>query len=168
VVLGDLWVTYEVELKKPVLLSSATSGGELYEYSFTPGTSASLFATIDSFGGTMPLTTSRTTNLITIPAGETGDFYISVLISGVSASTTIVWSGNPTLTNCTRYFYYSGLNDAVGTVASATAGLVRITYQVAVRKTDPAVAATVLIPTPIFTGSFSDVFLTVTKADSTT
>lgn len=97
--LGDIWVTYEVELKKPIVASNVTSNANDYV-----GFGAAPLATIGTpFGGLLKqsgslLVQSTLTGFRVTGAGYTTQL-ITITLSGTSIGGT--W-GTLTLTNCVQ------------------------------------------------------------------
>lgn len=80
-VLGDLWVTYEVELRKPIKSSNVTSNGLMFQQRFNTG-GGSLFGNPQPAIGNMSVVCSG--SLVTFPKGITGNFIVT-LFSKASA-----------------------------------------------------------------------------------
>jgi hypothetical protein len=155
---GDLWVTYEVELKKPIVASSVTTLGGYYSSRFSGGTNSALFAGAQSaISGNMPLT--FTGNTITLPIGLTGQFvmfFYVVSSGGLTNTTGNPWTGNPTLTNCALAVLMGA--DAVWIAQNASATVVynQVVYATSIIKVDPSTAATVVLPATVFnSGTFT-------------
>jgi hypothetical protein len=105
IVLGDLWVTYEVELKKPLVRSNMTAGDAfVYVSNFVPvpGTwaTATMFDNVGNNGpmGNLPLTLSGRT--VTFPRDVAGIFYVAMRIGTPSPYITgsLNWAGTPSVT----------------------------------------------------------------------
>jgi hypothetical protein len=173
-VVGDLWVTYEVELKKPMVTSNVISPSLYYSARWFGGLQSNLFQG-PIFGpivGTLNITTG-VSNVITIPRGTFGEFTISVTMSSAAGLTTSAanwWSSAPTYSNCgpsTRIsdagapygaLTYSGCQSSIGAVEKLA------TYVLNVRKTDAGTDATVTIPGMAITGGLIEwVALVVTN-----
>jgi len=149
-VLGDLWVTYEIELRKPLLGSNVTSGAvDLWQVRSVGGTiasaSGSIFptdATTVTTSGLLPLVITPTT--IVIPANIVGTFYFSITLgsnAGVNGAITVA---TPTYLNCTAATYYAGVTrDFTQCAASTTTR--NVSQQFAVTKTTIAAPATITI-----------------------
>jgi hypothetical protein len=161
---GDLWVTYEVELKKPIVSSNVTELSGYFTTQFGGGTNTALFNSAQSAtAGNLVLSLSA--NTITIPAGLTGIFLIQVAAqstAGLTNPTGFAWSGNPTLTNCTLYTAF-GSQAVLPTVhASPSAVFINLSYATAVIKADTSAPATITIPAPAMTaGSYQGITLSV-------
>lgn len=139
--LGDLWVTYEVELRKPLISSNVTSATQTFRSRWVGGTIAagtgSIFptdATGVTTGGLLPITASL--RRITIPQNLTGTFYVSAVVgSNGGVNGQLNFDVAPTLTNCTIAQYYMD-GDAWGDVITTTTVARLAFFQVAVTKTD--------------------------------
>lgn len=146
VTLGDLWVTYEVELKKPIMASNVTPGDGFYANAVN---TTPTFA--DPFGnmvlnnvGNMMLTfgSGRSINL---PASSFGTFTFLVRYKPSATFTNPTTAGAPVVTNCTLInlsFNSDRWEDNVsgGGVDAA------ITYAIRVRKTQRETTAGIQFP----------------------
>jgi len=119
--LGDLWVTYEVELKKPVVSSNVTTR---YKYAnltaYTP-TFSDYFAGAVVTSGNISLA-RVSNNTLQMPAGTRGSYVITVCVNGTALATT--W--DRTFTNATSFAIdVDGTNRFLsGTASQAPAFLV--------------------------------------------
>lgn len=144
--LGDLWVTYEVELRKPLISSNVTSATETFRSKWVGGTisavTGSIFptnATSVSTSGLLPVTAAL--KRITIPQNLLGTFYVSVVVgSNAGVNGTLNFDVAPTLTNCTMAQYYID-GDTWGDVITSTTDARLAFFQVAVTKTDASAPA---------------------------
>jgi hypothetical protein len=138
-VLGDLWVTYDIELKKPVVASNAVNIIESGSQFYTNGTLSSPEAIFGPstvlMGGTLAATTNQ--NLVTFPKGTVGTFAIALILSGSSLSAS--WTTN-TLTGCVAAPIWSGSAETLFISIGSTSFLYCLTN---VTITDPAVSATI-------------------------
>lgn len=101
-VLGDLWVTYEIELKKPVISSNVTKSLSAFgRYTGGTYTTTDLFNGTLTTSGTMAVTSSALT--LTFPRGVFGNFLIIVYLSGSSSLTAVDLGAGSTYTNCFNY-----------------------------------------------------------------
>lgn len=73
-VVGDLWVTYEVELKKPIVTSDVGVGGMYLAQYSGGGSNATIFDGLTSYDGNIQVDASGA--LLTIPAGSSTQFVI--------------------------------------------------------------------------------------------
>jgi len=117
-IVGDLWVTYEVELKKPLVSSDVLSGGS-YNATFTSITGwSNLFNTVDT---EYPdgIKCEHAGGLLTIPkhSGKSFVVIIDFFESDLSVFTTIA----PNITNGVFEKIWSGGPDTEG-VATITSG----------------------------------------------
>jgi hypothetical protein len=156
VVLGDLWVTYEVELKKPLIASNVTSLTKSGSIVITSG----LLPT-SVFGPTprvisKPLQASVSGNTITFPKGTYGVFQIALWIDGTSLALS---AAATTTTGCVDVYPVSG--SPFLRLASGTAILSVIITSVLI--TDVAVEATVTFPYS-GTGTLTQTRLMVTQS----
>lgn len=102
--IGDLWVTYEVELRKPMLTSNATDiSGAVSLYGTAADTANPLTSLALSYGDPGFRWSGRT---ITFPTGVAGWFTIVVVIGQVSGSITM--QGALTGSNFTAANIYPG------------------------------------------------------------
>jgi len=98
--LGDLWVTYEVELKKPVVDSNVTQspGWSAQLVSVAPTGSVFGATAITATYGNVPIVAQTST--ITIPVGYFGVFYFQVIMFYDNPTTAVYMGGQPTTSNC--------------------------------------------------------------------
>lgn len=152
-ILGDLWVTYEIELSKPIINSTTTgltaSGSSIYS---NPAV-GNWFGPSVSALGAIPY--NLNTNTITFPRGTVGDYLINVIITASSAFTAGDLSGTITRSNCTGLTAFDGNSTTyVRTVVTgASASTARLFFQTAVRLEDPSADATVTVPAGTWTGA---------------
>ncbi len=149
--LGDLWVTYDIELKKPLLYSNVTSRVDSSTGYVTTGLSTTtLFGTTTTtLGGSTPV--SVLNNSITFPKGMVGRFVALVEWTGNTLAITDV---NFTLANCASTPVFDGLP----TAAFRNLGAATInTVWIGVSITDPAVNPVVTLA---LTGSAAAITLT--------
>jgi hypothetical protein len=166
VAIGDLWVTYEVELKKPLLSSDVTAPAQYNLSSFEPGTAATMFLTRTTSFGTLPVEFASSTNTIIIPDGEVGRFFITIsLLSPANIAGPISWIGTPTLTNCEPGDVMGGVQVVGHSFTAATAGT-NVSYQFCVFKVNHTGVANILIPTPTLGGSFTSTRVRVCRVDA--
>ncbi len=156
-VIGDLWITYDVELKKPIVTSNSAFTSKFFQ-SVSPSTNlASLFNGAVT-GGNWGCTVS--TNTLTFPKGSVGTWLVGLQI--IPTTTFTAWSTTtfPTLTNCS--LNSTVLPDWCSNAASGAES--RGVYKViAVVISDPAVSASVAFPTYSITGTVNSNNLLVTQ-----
>lgn len=158
-VVGDLWVTYEIELSKPVVVSSVSDDTLTNFLNFTSPVPANWFATASATSGNLGAVGA--VNTITFPIGETGTFLITIDIAAATVFTAGDLSGTPSFTNCT-----AAAVDAAGltyyrTVATASS-VSRLTYVCGVTISDPSVVASVTMPAGAWTGTASTTRVAIT------
>lgn len=162
-VVGDLWVTYEVELKKPMVSSSAVAA-DWYSARYLASAGTNLFTGAGPLGvqGGLPITASA--NTITFPKGIAGNFTITVDIRNAAGNVpTSAWFWGATADVCTNCFLTTRIaTDGIlppeqGTRCENTSTASSIkgaSYTVCVRKTDANTVATIAINAPLLTGLF--------------
>lgn len=161
-VVGDLWVTYEIEFSKPLVASNATSVVESASLYSTDPTPSSLFgsATVVA-SGTIAVTAVG--NTITFPIGLLGKYLVVVDIEAATNFTAMDLSGTPTLTNCTLLQYWAEDSYVRTVLTGASAALGRGTYSFAVTLADPSAVATAVLPSGSWSGLASDIQASVTS-----
>nr|WBY66494.1 MAG: putative coat protein [Eriocheir sinensis tombusvirus 4] len=162
---GDLWVTYEIELLKPQItsyvLGDVFSG---YGYSATGITPAAPLGAISVAANpstsSIPFTFVGRT--ITFPIGLLGSFLISIRFQANTPLTAFDGNVAPTtLTNCTGIPVEANTtNTHSRVVCTAAATLNNGFYLTAVKLSDPSAQAVVVVPGMSWTGTVD--FVTVT------
>jgi hypothetical protein len=161
---GDLWVTYEIELKKPIVSSTVTTLSSYYAASFNGGTATGPFAgTLSNSYGTLPVGLAGQT--VTIPLGFAGTFVVHIdakSTAGCTCTTGLPWFGASTFTNCVAAPTAMPATPW-GTSIGGTSQLVyEFGYAVAVTKVDPTLVATIVLPNiAVTTGVFTNFYVTV-------
>jgi len=163
--LGEIWATYEVELKKP---KSSTNQGQYLETAHYYGTNAITASKMgtartlrfDSIGMTFPFN-----NQIGFPVGPVGNYCITVYQWGATAVTTIAAF---IFTNCTALALFPSSQtqayDLAPTAASITAG--GCFSRIFINIPDPTQAATVAYTNWTWTGTTTaDITITQLPAD---
>jgi hypothetical protein len=162
-VVGDLWVTYEVELRKPLISSSvAGAPSACYLYNPTSPTTTDFFgpAATQALAGNLPCTfTART---ISFPKSSVGVWSITVRLVGSFTEANPVGAGL-TYTNCAAYVVnpvtasLQTVNRTVLTSGAGVLNMVVLTYNVII--VDPQLIATVqhnALTTLIGTATYCD------------
>lgn len=169
VVLGDLWVTYEVELKKPILYSNVTNGeGQIVTYD-TPASTSVKSGTYLSMVDTSVLPYSGNKALVpsisgirewTIPAEFQGVIWVHASILADTSlyiiADGITWSGACTVTGSLISLpALAGSSRWESIYSSGTSTVRRIFYSAAFLKNDlqGGVEATITLPQCIFLGT---------------
>lgn len=157
--IGDLWVTYEIELKKPLVSSNITSSIRSFSLSSNATNKAAIFDSPNSMLGPLPVTVAG--NTVTFAKGVTGGYQLVLRYApGFTAITT--WP-TPTLTNCNLTFSSPGAT-WLRTLTSAATALDGPVGIVCIQILDPSVAATVTWPdlTGTSTGAMTGIQMTIT------
>lgn len=160
-VMGDLWVSYEIELKKPLVSSNVTGAAKTANIQYVAGTitTTDFFNGSSSSGGNLGITVSGKT--VTFPKGAVGTYLIALRLSGAGTFSATTFTNNQTYTDCTQAYYcrsvaYAGTN-VTGTGVGAMFILSACTIS------DPAVSATFTFGTSAWTGTATTSELTVTQ-----
>jgi len=170
-VLGDLWITYEVELRKPKMYAAlgraavSLNSGNLTSNVLRMFTGSSI--SFSSFSGTVVIT-SPADNLhrITIPPGNAGTYLVVITVSNMSSSSgsaSIAFSNATAITNATES----------SAIASTTmqASIPRFTLVHAFSINDPTLVSTWTLTGVTFAASGNyncDVTITSYDADTST
>jgi hypothetical protein len=135
-VLGDLWITYEIELKKPLVASNVTSRIETGFLSTTTGVSPNTPMGSGTFTGTVPAeqTVAGPNTTITFPIGTVGTFSVFCVADGSFTATSPTFA----YTSCVAGSSY---NAATSTFFATSSGALWLGF--GVRISDPSTVATV-------------------------
>jgi hypothetical protein len=164
IVLGDLWVTYEIELRKPVLTDLTGQSVKTFTGAATQGVNAA-----NSFGvnfavrnSSFQVTPTVGTNTVTFPPGSVGTYVILVAYDGtVTAAafgpTTITGSGSSII---------PFMGDANGKDTSYSVGLQNPFNAVQITITQQATTTVVTFVTTTMVGA-GGVQLFITEANPT-
>lgn len=144
-VLGDLWVTYEIELKKPIVESNVTNPYRVCDLLYT-GTvsSASFFNGAESRRGNLECTANVKT--LNFPPRTTGIYLVTVTLFATTNFTSADLSGLPTLTNCSNLTMPTGSVYSRTVVGGTTPTVNTAYYQTVVYISDPAKQASITFP----------------------
>jgi hypothetical protein len=155
-VLGDLWVTYEIELKKPVVASNVTSTARSCSLTFQNGS----ITGSDLFSGTLTrwgqLTATAANNTVTFPTGSVGYWIVTYMLTPATTFSAATLGTSPSVSGAVAV----GMSPSLGSVyyassISGTSTIGQVYYTCAISITDPSVRATVTFPTASFTGTAS-------------
>lgn len=160
-VVGELWATYEVVLRKPILSSGLALAGDTAVYSCATGLDGThpLGIVNTQITDSIGLTISGS-NTITLPAAAQGYFLFLQLISNGSGAA--ISFGNPTVAgggatkvniNASSYFGSNGTGVGYGALAFV------------VYKPDPTITTTVTFANGTFPGSPAAGSVIVTQLD---
>lgn len=151
--LGDLWITYEVELKKPIVASNVTSDVNAWAGFSSTATAVNILAGLEKTYGT--LSASGASNLLTF-AAPPGLYLITVIITGSGITGN---PNNPTLTNATL----SNFNTSRLAPSSLTSSTIFYTFGVTVRALEPITTVTCNFNTWAVSGTLSSVTVNITE-----
>lgn len=146
-VVGDLWATYEVELKKPLITSSVLASASYYARTFGGPTSSSFFSgTAGTQIGNLEVTAA--TKTITLPARNDNFFIVAEIFSvgGLLHATAVQWTGALVTTNATAWLY-NGTQSTEDNVATGTTVTIdTLRWTVGVRLIDSTQPGTITFP----------------------
>jgi hypothetical protein len=163
---GDLWVTYEVELKKPIVSSNVTNlSGYLSGNFDSPSTSNPFNGSLSFVTGNLPVT-FVSTGTIKIPQGFNSIFVVQIVVTASPTFSAAAWTGVPTYTNLVSATYLGDSATIPQTVAGATATTTCLTYSFACQVVNPGLTAQIVLPTPSWTGTSSKTFVTITALEN--
>lgn len=157
-VVGDLWVTYEVELSKPVVVTNISDNVESTLHAVASPVPGNWFAGTTTSTGAIEATFGG--QVLNFPVGLVGTFLIVVRIQASTTFSAIDLSGAPSYTDCV-----SAPADATGSSYNrvvASGGTVSNGYYCAgVKITNPGVVAKVVFPNGTWTGTAANAFCTI-------
>ena len=162
-VVGDLWVSYEIELKKPQVTSTVVSRGSNFNLSVGPTISTTAwFGTSTAqqrLGGNIACTALN--NVLTFPKGTLGLFMIVVKITASGLFTAASLAGAPVIAPADSAAEVPPFPNTYGTVSGyyrtefiggAGATLNHLWYMTSVVISNPQSAVTVTFPSVAWTG----------------
>ncbi len=157
-VVGDLWLTYEVELKKPIITSAVVDPAAGYSANIADVsgsiTGSTLFNGNLTLGnGTLADRISLSGNTITIAAGLAGWFYVYVNTEATTTFTAASYTTGVTVVNGSLALVSKTSSVVRTTIAGTTPTLTRFFYEFAVFKADTSAATTATIPSGTLTGA---------------
>lgn len=159
-VLGDLWVTYEIELKKPVVVSNVSDAAQAFAAQVTDVsgsiTGTTLFDGNVNYGnGNLTGRITLAGNVITLAKTVAGYFYFMVDCEAATAFTAATVSSTPLVVGAVAT-KFSATNNVVRTIlGGGTPTLTRFFYCVTVFKPTTDAVATITIPPVTLTGAAS-------------
>lgn len=142
--LGDLWVTYEIELKKPVVTSDAASSFQSFiaETTLTTATGSTMLPPVwpTVYANSLKISTANPItglagNTIYFPRDSKGTYLVQARHGRTSAGP-ISWQGVPTFTNM------AVMPGFTANIITSTTSAVWSCYTYAVTVTDPTQPAT--------------------------
>ncbi len=147
-IIGDLWVTYEVELKKPVVRTDVSNGGYWYA-EFTPGSASTLFNTNTNEVGTLDMGWTASNTLV-FPETGASTYFVQIDFKGSNFSA-FAWNGSSTLDNLQQL----PINAAAETYTctDVVSGSAQASIAFLVRKIDLTKASSFKINSNSYTGT---------------
>jgi hypothetical protein len=152
-VVGDLWVSYEIEFSKPVVSSSVTAAQYSGSYTAANPVTGNWFPSLVT-DASSSLAVTWVGNTLSFPIGIVGNFMGLIRIYPNINFTAVDVSGAPSYTNCSGLAIDSSGSFYARTVVQggvATTG--NFFYEFAVSLTNPAAVATVTFPNGTWTGA---------------
>lgn len=149
-VVGDLWVTYEIELRKPILSDlNGTDVLTLSSYATSYVSAAVPFGTnmIISAGTSFAILPIFGTNTITFPAGSVGAYQVVVMHSGATSAA----YGSPSISGSGSSLI-SSLGDALGHSTAYTVGTQNSFNIAAIQITNPTTTTVLTLGAITLTG----------------
>jgi len=159
--LGDLWVTYEVEFKKPIINSDIVSGSGLLA-KFASPTAANPFATLSSLTGDLNLVFAN--NTITFPPGLSGA--TTVIMQFAGSLTSLIYVGTTSVTNGDMEAIDTDGNKVMSTQVSAATNppITGGCFVFRFRKRNPNLAAVLTVsPNWTFTGTITSLNVYISR-----
>lgn len=151
-IVGDLWVTYEIEFSKPQIASNlalSTDSGTAVVSNPTP---SAVFGSTDTFS-TGALAFSVNTRTVTFNQGQLGKFLVVVRVQSATNFTAFSWGSGPAFTNCTQLPYDTGGMFARTDIGGTSPTLTTSMSAIVVELTDPSAIASVAWTAPTWTGT---------------
>jgi len=162
-VLGDLWVTYEVELKKPVVVSNVTAPYASASINTIGAVTATSLFTGTSQQRTGNLLVLASGNTINFPKGSVGKWLIALRVLSATSFTASAWPNKPTLVDCALVRYAAGGATFAGSnLGGGTPTLGSAFVLTAIEITDPSATPSFTFATPTLTGTATGSQLIVT------
>jgi len=149
-VVGDLWVTYEIELRKPILTDlNGTDVLTLSSYATSYVSAAVPFGTnmIISAGTSFAILPIFGTNTITFPAGSVGAYQVVVMHTGATSAA----YGSPSISGLGSSLI-SSLGDALGHSTAYTVGTQSAFNIAAIQITNPTTTTVLTLGAITLTG----------------
>jgi hypothetical protein len=158
---GDLWVTYEVELKKPVVFSNVTSTYLTNNTWFLSPSSTALFSGTPTSAGNVTITGSPSSNALTI-LNIRGSWLLTVVVQATTTFTYTAFGVNAGSNYTVRNMFPSPSTSTYssnGTTAHISA-IVVLGFTVV----DPSLPVVVTYSPSTFTGSIAATGVVLTQA----
>nr|UHS72051.1 MAG: hypothetical protein 2 [Tombusviridae sp.] len=153
--LGDLWITYEIELKKPIINSNVTSQTDGFNLVVADVagsiTGSTLLNGAQSLEGNIAATFSG--NTITLPTGLVGYYLLLINVEATTTFSAVNMGLNPTLSNCLLSFLYPGTQIARNILGGTSPTLNRAFYAAVIQVVEPSLVPTITLPSATLTGA---------------
>lgn len=151
---GDLWVTYEIELLKPQIASNAVSDILTASIQTGPPTPGAPFGAVLLTSGQGGIAFTVQNRDIIFPIGLLGAYQVVIRIVPSTSFTAFDGSGSPVYSDCTAYSVETGgANYTRSVVSGASASSGGCYYVFGVNCTNPSVAAYVTVAGMSWTGT---------------
>jgi hypothetical protein len=163
-IVGDVWVSYEVELSKPVIRSSVSATVRDCSFYITGGTQESPFgANLSLASGQIMCTASGRT--LTFPTGIVGTFLITVRLIPTTNFSYIDMSGSATRVNVEQAPSQGDGTVYNRTVAQVGSNINGAYYIMGARLSNPSVTGSITFPAWAFTGDLAATSIMVTSIE---
>ena len=165
-VLGDLWITYEVELKKPIVSSNVATRAISGSACFASTSGVGMFSNRTRVAG--PMLLNGAGNILTLPKGSVGLWQVTIVLYPGSTSTGFVaptkfFTTAPTAMNCTLTTPMTADFGHIGSDIETTSAKSNQVFAVlGIRVDDPAVIPSLAFATPTLGGTLSATYVNVT------
>jgi hypothetical protein len=161
-VIGDLWCTYEVELKKPLVASNVTSTIQNFF-----GTVTGSISSINYFNGTVieagNIAVTLVDKTITMSKGSVGTWLIALRITGAGTFGPTSMGSSLTLTDATAAPWCLPSTATFNASNTTGTGLGSMFILAGFTVVDPAVEPTITFPVSSWTGTADETQLTITR-----
>lgn len=158
-VIGDLWISYDIELKKPIVNSNATFSTRAAYTQVLISTTTNLFGGTAVMAGNWDCKVNG--NNLTFPKGSVGTWQVTVWFSPSTSFTAWGLLSGPTTTNCSTVTPYVGMSPQTPSGTGGEAYSLTRTFFISI--VDPAVSALVSFPAWSITGTIGATNLLVTQ-----
>jgi len=158
-VVGDLWVTYEIELSKPNITSNVST--DVMSATLTGAADATHPLGNASLGVSGSIACTASGNTLTFPLGLVGEFVVTFINQ---ATATAYIAGALTYTNCFANGVGGTASASLSTRLTAGAGVLdRVATSLGVVLNDPSAVATIGFGNPTITGTLDFITILVTR-----
>lgn len=153
-IVGDLWVTYEIEFSKPQISSNLVLSASSGTANVDAPTVAGVFGLTPTVAiGTIPF--SMVNNTLTFPQGLLGKYIVVVDVSATTSFTAFNWLSGPTFNSCTQISFSSAVPAARTNLGGTAPTLGQSMSSVVAEFTDPSATASIVFSAPTWVGAAS-------------